>query len=187
MDPSELPHKLVFGSIHLANRMRGKQSLILSEDDQQTLAAMVVSMYSRNYDPTKSKPSTFLTKSAKIALRSLSTTRQRTAKKPQMIQAVLYTLDKESRSESDHPESCIEDMDRVQAIDSVRNALQWLDPMKARVIELRDFENKKIGEISAILGISKGRVAKLREDGLEELKFFLSGFAMDALGDTDAD
>jgi RNA polymerase sigma factor (sigma-70 family) len=187
MDPSQLPHKLVFGAIHMANRMRGKQSLVLSEDDQQGLATMIVGMYARNYDPAKAKPSTFLTKSARIALRALSTTRQRIAKKPRLIQAVLFTLDKESRSESDHPESCIEDMDRAKTIESVRNALQWLDPTKARIIELKDFENKKIKDIAKIVGVSKTKVSKLRDDGLDELKFFLSQFTMDAFGGDNAE
>jgi len=187
MDPSELPHKLIFGSINLANRMRGQQALVLSEDDYQTLATMLVSMYSRNYNPDISKPSTFLTKSAKIALRALSTMRQRAGKKPQLVQAVLFSMDTESRSESDHAESCIEDMDRSVALDSVRDALQWLEPRKAQIIQLRDFDGRKIKDISEIVGVSKTKVSQLREEGLVELRFFLSGTTLDAFGGEDVD
>src|SRR5574343_638854 len=145
-DPSDLPHKLVFSSINLANRMRGKAAIQLTEDDHQHLAAMILDMYKRKYDPAISKPSTFLTKSARLALKSLATSRQRAGKRPQMIQAVLFNLDKESRPITDHPDSCIEDLDRVRSLQEVRDNLECLGPRKAEVIRRRDFEGQSYAE-----------------------------------------
>jgi RNA polymerase sigma factor (sigma-70 family) len=168
--------------------MRGSYALVLTEDDHQTLATMLIGMYSRKYNPKLGKPSTFLTKSARLALKALATTRQRRSKRPAMIQPVLYALDKESRPESEQAESCIEDLDRQKALQSVRDALEWLEPRKAEAIRLRDFEGQRYATIAATMGLSKARVAALRSEGMEELKFFLSGATWDALGgDPNAD
>lgn len=177
MSPELLDHELIYSAIYRANRARKGWALALTEDDVQDLACRILRMFSRNYDPSRSKPSTFIYKSAKLALMGLASNYKKKSGRTQ-IQAVLFDLDKPApEPEQDQ----LDNLDKSAVFFQLSEAVQCLEPRTKAILDMFYVQDRTNIQIAAHLGISEARVGVLKRRGLESLRFFLSGVTLDAL------
>ena len=89
-------------------------------------------MFAKNYDPSRGRPSTFIYKSAKLALMGLASNYKKKSGRTQ-IQAVLFDLDKPApEPEQDQ----LDNLDRSAVFCQLSEAVQCLEPRTKTILDI---------------------------------------------------
>lgn len=175
----EIDYQLVYAAIYQANRSRKSWALALDDDIVQEAALKVLAMFQRNYDPAKGKPSTFLFRSAQLALMGLAGTVKK-QKAKQLVQAINYEVDRPAPDASDYVGSNLDDLDRPLVVQTMLENMECLEPNTRQVLLGVFIQGKTLKQVARTLKITEARASHLKNDGLTQLKFLLSGFIFDA-------
>ena len=182
MDCATLDHQLIFSAIHKANVGRRAWKLALTEDDRQEAAMLVVTMFSKSYNPEKAKPSTFLYNSAKLALMRLSSSRSSNASKQHYRTRFTDVVGTLEGAGDAVPPGAVDPIDAGGVSVQLAEAMECLSPLGQKAIRLVYLDGKTQAEGSRILGVSTTVFCRAHRIAMEQLRFMLSGYAAEVYG-----